>query len=164
MKIRMEYNLKKEKKIFIPEQVTLDENINYSNFHIGDEVAELFYKSYKNSSDDEGESIEDWKSILNDLMNGKYGVIIKDLCELLYVQGNIAGGIVAALDEGELYIVTLAVLPEYRGKNLSLNLLSRLLMKAQEKGYEKIVLYVTDSNIPAINIYNKAGFEVQKGT
>ena len=44
MKIRMEYNLKKEKKIFIPEQVTLDENINYSNFHIGDEVAELFYK------------------------------------------------------------------------------------------------------------------------
>jgi predicted acetyltransferase len=97
-------------------------------------------------------------------MNGKYGVIIKDLCELLYIEGNIAGGIVAALDEGELYIVTLAVLPEYRGKNLSLNLLSRLLMKAQEKGYEKIVLYVTDSNIPAINIYNKAGFEVQKGT
>ena len=37
-------------------------------------------------------------------------------------------------------------------------------MKAQEKGYEKIVLYVTDSNISAINIYNKAGFEVQKGT
>jgi hypothetical protein len=37
-------------------------------------------------------------------------------------------------------------------------------MKAQEKGYEKIVLYVTDSNIPAINIYNKAGFKVQKGT
>lgn len=164
MKIRMEYNLKKEKKIFIPEQVTLDENINYSNFHISDEVAELFYKSYKNSSDDEGESIEDWKSILNDLMNGKYGVIIKDLCELLYIEGNITGGIVAALDEGELYIVTLAVLPEYRGKNLSLNLLSRLLMKAQEKGYEKIVLYVTDSNISAINIYNKAGFDVQKGT
>ena len=164
MKIRMEYNLKKEKKIFIPEQVTLDENINYSNFHIGDEVAELFYKSYKNSSDDEGESIEDWKLILNDFMNGNYGVIIKDLCELLYIQGNIAGGIVTALDEGELYIVTLAVLPEYRGKNLSLNLLSRLLMKAQEKGYEKIVLYMTDSNIPAINIYNKAGFEVQKGT
>ena len=164
MKIRMEYNLKKEKKIFILEQVTLDENINYSNFHIGDEVAELFYKSYKNSSDDEGESIEDWKSILNDFINGKYGVIIKDLCELLYIQGNIAGGIAAALDEGELYIVTLAVLPEYRGKNLSLNLLSRLLMKAQEKRYEKIVLYVTDSNIPAINIYNKAGFEVQKGT
>ena len=164
MKIRMEYNLKKEKKIFIPEQVTLDENINYSNFHIGDKVAGLFYKSYKNSSDDEGESIEDWKSILNDFMNGKYGVIIKDLCELLYIQGNIADGIVTALDEGELYIVTLAVLPEYRGKNLSLNLLSRLLMKAQEKGYEKIVLYVTDSNIPAINIYNKAGFEVQKGT
>ena len=45
-------------------------------------------------------------------MNGKYGVIIKDLCELLYIQGNIAGGIVAALDEEELYIVTLAVLPE----------------------------------------------------
>jgi len=144
--------------------VTVNENIDYSNFHIGDEVAELFYKSYKNSSDDEGESIEDWKSILNDFMNGNYGVIIKDLCELLYIQGNIASGIVAALDEGELYIVTLAVLPEYRGKNLSLNLLSRLSMKAQEKGYEKIVLYVTDSNIPAINIYNKAGFEVQKGT
>ena len=164
MKIRMEYNLKKKKKIFIPEQVTVNENIDYSNFHICDEVAELFYKSYKNSSDDEGESIEDWKLILNDFMNGKYGVIIKDLCELLYIQGNIVGGIVAALDEEELYIVTLAVLPEYRGKNLSLNLLSRLLMKAQEKGYEKIVLYVTDSNILAINIYNKAGFEVQKGT
>ena len=77
-------DLSKEKKIFIPEQVTLDENINYSNFHIGDEVAGLFYKSYKNSSDDEGESIEDWKLILNDFINGKYGVIIKDLCELLY--------------------------------------------------------------------------------
>ena len=164
MKIKMEYNLKKEKRILIPERVTVNENIDYSNFHISDEVAELFYKSYKNSSDDEGESIEDWKSILNDFMNGNYGVIIKDLCELLYIQGNIAGGIVTALDEEELYIVTLAVLPEYRGKNLSINLLSRLLMKAQEKEYQKIVLYVTDSNIPAINIYNKAGFDVQKGT
>lgn len=164
MKIKMEYNLKKEKRILIPERVTVNENIDYSNFHISDEVAELFYKSYKNSSDDEGESIEDWKLILNDFMNGNYGVIIKDLCELLYIQGNIAGGIVTALDEEELYIVTLAVLPEYRGKNLSINLLSRLLMKAQEKEYQKIVLYVTDSNIPAINIYNKAGFDVQKGT
>ena len=70
MKRRMEYNLKKKKKIFIPEQVTVNENIDYSNFHIGDKVAELFYKSYKNSSDDEGESIEDWKLILNDFMNG----------------------------------------------------------------------------------------------
>lgn len=67
---------------------------------------------------------------------------------------------------GEVDITNVAVLKEYRGKNIGTALLAKLLEFLKEKNAKKIFLEVRITNISAINLYKKFGFEeynIRKG-
>lgn len=59
----------------------------------------------------------------------------------------------------EAHVTTIAVHPEYRGKNLGELLLQHLIEKAFAKTAKWITLEVRISNIPAQNLYYKYGFQ-----
>lgn len=48
--------------------------------------------------------------------------------------------------------------PDYRGKQLGHALVERILTKAQELGYQRVLLDTLDTMIPAIRTYEAAGF------
>lgn len=56
---------------------------------------------------------------------------------------------------GEGYVTNVAVLPKYRGRGIAQALISEQLKNKMEF----ITLEVRESNIPAINLYKKMGFE-----
>lgn len=66
--------------------------------------------------------------------------------------------------EGELYRI--GVLPECRSRGLGKRILSDFLSSCQKKGAEKTFLEVRSKNLPAIALYQRAGFvqiAVRKG-
>lgn len=66
-----------------------------------------------------------------------------------------------AADEGEFYIDSLAVAPDYQGKGYGKKLLSYAERVAQIKGYAKLSLLADVNNHHAIHIYKRMGFEVE---
>lgn len=56
---------------------------------------------------------------------------------------------------GEGYVTNIAVLPEYRQRGIA----QKLIEKCMENTMDFISLEVRESNIPAINLYTKTGFE-----
>ncbi|MDD6727790.1 MAG: ribosomal protein S18-alanine N-acetyltransferase [Eubacteriales bacterium] len=56
---------------------------------------------------------------------------------------------------GEGYVTNVAVLPKYRKRGIALALLE----KAMENEMDFITLEVRESNLPAIKLYEKVGFE-----
>ena len=62
-----------------------------------------------------------------------------------------------ALDEGE--ITNVAVDEKDRGRGVGQALLEEAFKCAERKGLEKIFLEVRESNVPAIELYKKTGFE-----
>lgn len=58
----------------------------------------------------------------------------------------------------EAHITNVAVLPDYRGRNLAKRLIHRLLSVARERGCVKATLEVRVSNTPAQKLYEKFGF------
>lgn len=58
----------------------------------------------------------------------------------------------------EAHITNVAVLPDYRGRNLAKRLIHRLLSIARERGCVKATLEVRVSNTPAQKLYEKFGF------
>ena len=67
-------------------------------------------------------------------------------------------------DQGELFQI--AVHPEFRRSGTAEKLLNRGICWAREKNAESIFLEVRESNVPAIGLYQKLGFEklgVRKG-
>lgn len=70
------------------------------------------------------------------------------------------------LAPGEGQILNLAVFPAARGRGVAKGLVSRLIAEAQARGLESLSLEVRVSNLPAIRLYESAGFQtagVRKG-
>lgn len=59
----------------------------------------------------------------------------------------------------ELHILTIATHPDYRGKGIATELLAHVLEKAQQTGCSLATLEVRRSNVPAIALYERAGFK-----
>lgn len=74
-------------------------------------------------------------------------------------EGRVAGycGIYLAADEGEL--TKIASAPGMRRQKIAWRLLETALPAAYAKGAERIFLEVRKSNIPAISLYEKTGFQ-----
>ncbi len=75
-----------------------------------------------------------------------------------FSDGTLAGYIGASfvLDECEIYNV--AVSERFRGNGIGYAVVSALIEAARERGAGVIMLEVRRSNIPAISLYEKAGF------
>lgn len=59
-------------------------------------------------------------------------------------------------------IVAVYTLPEFRGKNISNELISRVIEEAKKTGAGKVSLMVNNYQESAINLYKKMGFEIIK--
>ena len=71
------------------------------------------------------------------------------------VDGKVVGYMGLQIFSGEGYVTNVAVLPEYRHQGIA----AALIEKQLENPMDFITLEVRQSNIPAINLYTKMGFE-----
>ncbi len=67
------------------------------------------------------------------------------------------GGVYITYDEAE--VTNIAVKSEYRKQGIGRMLVDGVVSQAQERGANTIVLEVRESNLPAISLYEKCGFE-----
>ena len=74
-------------------------------------------------------------------------------------QGEFAGyiGLMFVLDEG--YISNVAVAPRFRRQGIAEALICELVRRAEEKQLAFLTLEVRESNLPAIALYEKCGFQ-----
>lgn len=68
------------------------------------------------------------------------------------------GGVWYIVDEG--HITNIAVDPDYRKKGLGQRLVAEMINQAIKNGIHQMTLEVRKSNIPAIHLYEKMGFEI----
>jgi [ribosomal protein S18]-alanine N-acetyltransferase len=59
----------------------------------------------------------------------------------------------------ELHILAIATHPDYRGRGIARRLLEHVLTVAREAGCSLATLEVRRSNVPAITLYERAGFK-----
>ncbi len=74
------------------------------------------------------------------------------------IAGFIAGKINLKPESKEGHILTIDVSPEYRHKGIALKLLMKIEEIFKEEGVEMCILEVREGNIPALNLYKKAGY------
>lgn len=67
------------------------------------------------------------------------------------------GGFTAVLDEG--YITNIAIHPDHRRKGIALRLTEALKLEGEKLELSFLTLEVRESNLAAIKLYEKAGFE-----
>lgn len=63
---------------------------------------------------------------------------------------------------GKNHIITIDVHPEHRRKGLGKNLLSFSILRIKKKGYKKVYLEVDADNTPALLLYEKLNFKIER--
>lgn len=91
---------------------------------------------------------------LREELNNEFARFFVALC-----YGEVVGYIGAHNVLGEVYITNVAVFSEFRRKGIAEALIKRLVEITFTEGAEFITLEVRKSNIGAINLYTKMGFE-----
>jgi [ribosomal protein S18]-alanine N-acetyltransferase len=61
------------------------------------------------------------------------------------------------------HVTNIAVLPEYRGRGLGEHMMRELLLRAVQRGANRMTLEVRATNTPAQTLYRKLGFITQPG-
>ncbi|MCB1857281.1 MAG: ribosomal protein S18-alanine N-acetyltransferase [Gammaproteobacteria bacterium] len=79
-------------------------------------------------------------------------------CWTCRLDEQILGYAVMSVAAGEAHILNVCVHPEYRGHGLGQRLLQRLLTLAGKHGADSVFLEVRASNLVALGLYRKTGF------
>ena len=91
-----------------------------------------------------------------------------DVTQLAYFNDILVGAIACRLERKgkgavKLYIMTLGVLPPYRGRAVGTNLLRHSIKEALEEPLvDEVYLHVQSNNEDAINFYKKQGFGIKE--
>ena len=92
---------------------------------------------------------------LNEFRDGFFLVLAKS--------GSIVGYAILADENGNGYLLSIAVHPKSRNQGIAASLLKYLESKCREKGFPKLILEVREDNKRAIDVYKKQGLvEVAK--
>lgn len=87
----------------------------------------------------------------------EFAGFLADPLTFLLVEAD-AGLILGRAVAGEAELLTIAVVPEARGRGLGRKLVSRFLYQARLLGAEAAFLEVAEDNAPARTLYTRAGF------
>ena len=125
-----------------------------------DDVAELLYLSYENTTDwVKGSTYDDARTAIVDGHVGKYGEYQPNSSGLLL--GNDltpASGILCSILEGMPFIVFTFTHPTFTNHGLASRLIKHAAFQFCSIGHQEFHLYVTSAN-PAIHLYRKLGFQ-----
>lgn len=142
-------------------QQTLPDGMHFEELVATDtQLAELLYRSFHDTVDDEGESMAEWLDEVQATFAGKYGEIITPLTFKLCHEDKAIGAFITSNFREIPLILYVVIHPDYRGQQLSKALLRQGIAIAEKEGLESLYLTVTLKNVAAYQLYQKVGFEV----
>lgn len=123
------------------------------------EIGAVMLDAYKDTVDDEGETLADACCEIENVLKGKYGEFISEASYLVEVDHKISSVILLSLFEGKPLITYVFTSKKNTGKGMAKYLIQKSMNSLFEFGYEELILFVTKKNNDAIRLYEKIGFE-----
>ena len=124
-------------------------------------LAEVFLDAYRDTIDDEGESLQDAFDEVKNVLAGAYGALADEYSAVIVDGSGVLSALfVAKAPNGKLFIPYVVTAKRCGRRGLARALIQRCLERAQRDGVDQVELYVTEGNDGAVALYRSLGFEV----
>lgn len=146
-----------------------DDNPNLKSYSIrnlhpqdGHSLGELIYAAYRETVDDEGQSLVDSIIEADETLSGKYGNVIWDASFVTIHDASAVSATVVTdyVKTGPLLAFALTR-PEHQNRGLARYLVKLTLSALDKLGVPQLRLVVTEQNHPALSLYRKLGFATE---
>jgi ribosomal protein S18 acetylase RimI-like enzyme len=105
-------------------------------------------------------SLQTTKSFFQRLFSNVRGIFYPDLSFKLLAHKRVCGAIYTFDSRPIAYVADFVISPDFRGQGLGEFLLRYSLLQYKQAGFQQAGLAVTALNQPALNLYEKLGFEI----
>jgi ribosomal protein S18 acetylase RimI-like enzyme len=120
----------------------------------------LMLAAYRGTVDDEGESEADAIAEVKRTLAGEYGPLLPDCSFVVDDRGRIVGASMVTLFQSDPFLTFLVVHPDMKRRGIGTSLFTASGNALLAAGYSEVDLFVTEGNVPAVNLYRKLGFQV----
>ncbi len=121
-------------------------------------LAALMLDAYRDTIDDEGESLEDAREEVQRLFAGDYGPMLWAVSELTERAGRVVSATLLTTFEGRPFVAFMLTAPAHQGRGLGRAGLLRAINRLAAAGETVVRLVVTQGNAPAERLYERLGF------
>jgi ribosomal protein S18 acetylase RimI-like enzyme len=122
-------------------------------------LAELMLAAYRGAVDDEGETIAEARQEIENVLVNAERPLVPEASFVIELDGTLASASLVALFRGAPLIAHLMTDARYKRRGLGLSALLSSTEALRAQGWSTVGLYVTDSNEPAVTLYQKLGFQ-----
>ena len=121
-------------------------------------LARLMLDAYRDTIDDEGESLTDAENEIAKTFAGEYGQLLPGY-SFLALDGDepVSASIVTSYD-GAPFLAFTMTSPRWKGKGLARHLIRECMLAIRNGGETTLALVVTAGNAPAEHLYESMGF------
>ena len=121
-------------------------------------LAQLILQAYRNTIDDEEETIEDARQEIQMLFKGEYGALLTNCSDVVAYEDKLISATLLTLWQDAPLIAFTMTHPEWKRMGLARKGLKRTINRLLQAGYKELYLVVTRGNYAAEKFYESFGF------
>ena len=122
-------------------------------------LGRLFHAAYAGTVDDEGETEEEAIAVVRATFAGDFGVFVDDASMVVERDGQLVCAALVTVWNGKPLLAFAVTAPEWKGRGLSRQCVAAAMQALAAAGQRELHLFVTESNLPALAVYRRLGFE-----
>lgn len=123
-----------------------------------DQLAALMLAAYRGTIDDEGETIEDARSVVEGIFTGEHGTLLAECSAVLERDDALAVGCIVTLWKDAPLLAFSMTDPRWKRQGLSRAAIKHCINALLDAGHRNLRLVVTRGNTPAERLYERLGF------
>jgi ribosomal protein S18 acetylase RimI-like enzyme len=121
-------------------------------------LAVLMHDAYRDTVDDEGESLEETRLVVKQLVDGEFGAMLWDASEVIERAGRVVAATLITRWQGLPFVAFTLTAPNHQGRGLARAGLLRSINRLAAAEETVLRLVVTQGNAPAERLYERLGF------
>lgn len=121
-------------------------------------LAQVMHEAYRDTVDDEGESLDDTRELVRQLFDGDFGTPLWAESEVIERAGRVVAATLLTRWQGSPFVAFTITAPHHQGRGLARAGLLRCINRLAAGGESVVRLIVTQGNAPAERLYERLGF------
>lgn len=121
-------------------------------------LAVLMHEAYRDTIDDEGESLDDSRAVVQQLFAGDFGAPLWAVSEVTERAGRVVSATLLTVWEDRPFVAFMLTAPRHQGRGLARAGLLRAINRLAAGDETVVRLVVTQGNAPAERLYERLGF------
>lgn len=122
----------------------------------------LMYRAYLNTVDYEGETPEQAAAEIHKTVQGEYGTFVPNCSKVLERAGSVLSATLITRFQGRPFVAFTFTDPKFAGQGLARECMQAAMSELVAQGDRELRLVVTLANRPAVTLYTKLGFQVER--